>query len=153
MKKFRFNLEKILNLKNQFLKSLKNDLMRYMLELNEKEKEISSLELKIKQVDARYEEKMKEFISPVEMLAYKDYLDSLYQLKKELQLQKRIINRKIEEKKKEVLTMNIEISTLDKLKEKKLDDYNYEFQKSEELLIEEFVSASASFEKSSNDIS
>jgi len=150
MKKFKFSLEKILDLKNQFLKNLKNDLMRLKLDLKNKEDEINDLNRKIADTDAKYVEKTKESISSVEIVSYKDYLDRLYMEKKELFMQKRIIINKIENKKKDVISMNMEISTLEKLREKKMDDYNYKVQKAEEQLIEEFISMSSVFEKSSN---
>lgn len=150
MKKFKFSLEKILDLKNQFLKNLKNDLMKFKLELKNKEDEISELDEKILQTDNKYVEKCKMSISAVEIMTYKDYLDSLYMKKKELFMQKHMIINKIENKKKEIISMNMEISTLEKLKEKKLDDYNYKVQKAEEQLIEEFISMSSVFEKNSD---
>ena len=150
MKKFKFSLEKILDLKNQFLKNLKNDLMRLKLDLKNKEDEINDLNRKIADTDAKYVEKTKESISSVEIVSYKDYLDRLYMEKKELFMQERIIINKIENKKKDVISMNMEISTLEKLREKKMDDYNYKVQKAEEQLIEEFISMSSVFEKSSN---
>lgn len=153
MKKFKFSLEKILDLKNQFLKNLKNDLLKLKLELKNKEEEIENLNLKIIDTDNKYVEKSKLCISPVEILAYKDYLDRLYAEKKELFMQKHIINNKIENKKKDIIQMNMEISTLEKLREKKLEDYNYQVQKAEEQLIEEFISMSSVFEKGRDNIS
>ncbi|MPN20524.1 hypothetical protein SDC9_167903 [bioreactor metagenome] len=61
----------------------------------------------------------------------------------EIQREKRhleVLQKREEEKRAEVVEVKIETSTLEKLKEKKLEQYNKEVQKSEELFIEEFVS-------------
>jgi len=51
-----------------------------------------------------------------------------------------IVLRKIEAKRQEIISMNMEISSLEKLKEKELEKYNKAFARSEEIFIEEFVS-------------
>ncbi len=67
----------------------------------------------------------------------------MYKLEVEIQKEKRhleALQKREEDKRAEVVEVKIETSTLEKLKEKKLEQYNKEMQKSEELFIEEFVS-------------
>lgn len=144
MKKFKFSLEKILQLKEQMLKNLKNDLSFLQMALKEKEAEIEDLWLKYYKTDNEYKEKSSSSIMPYEIAQYKDYMTYLTNMIKKKEEEKSVILKKIEAKKQEIINMNIEISTLEKLKDKKLEKYNYKVQKMEEILIEEFVSNSTS---------
>ena len=49
--------------------------------------------------------------------------------------------RKEEKKRQEVVDAKIDTSSIEKLKEHKLEDYNKAVQKAEEVLIDEFVSS------------
>ena len=63
-------------------------------------------------------------------------------MEKDIQVENVYLNDYIsieEQRRKEVVEMKIETSTLEKLKEKNLNDYIKESQKHEELFIEEFV--------------
>lgn len=144
MKKFKFSLEKILQLKEQILKNLKNDLSFLQMALKDKESEIQDLWLKYYKTDNEYKEKSLVSIMPYEIKNYKDYLSYIINIIKKKEEEKAILLKKIEAKKQEIININIEISTLDKLKDKKLAKYNYQVQKIEEILIEEFVSNSTS---------
>lgn len=147
MKKFNFSLEKVLQLKNQILKSLKNDLGNLQLQLRLKEDDIQNLKNKFKATDEVYVKKSLVSIQPDEIRFYKDYMDSLVNQIKKHEDEKEIILKKIEKKKQEIINMNIEISSIEKLKEKKLEQYNKDLQKIEELFIEEFVSTSSVMKK------
>jgi flagellar FliJ protein len=140
MKKFKFSLEKILQLKEQILKNLKNDLSFLQLALKEKEAEIQDLWSKYYKTDNEYKERSSKSIMPYEIAQYKDYMSYILNMIKKKEEEKLVIIKKVEAKKQEIINMNIEISTLEKLKEKKLIKYNYNVQKMEEILIEEFVS-------------
>lgn len=144
MKKFKFSLEKVLQLKEQILKNLKNDLSFLQLSLREKEVEIDDLWTKYYKTDNEYKEKSSKSIMPYEIAQYKDYMSYITKLIKKKEEEKAVIIKKIEAKKLEIINMNIDISTLEKLKDKKLIKYNYVVQKMEEILIEEFVSNSTS---------
>ncbi|QSX07199.1 hypothetical protein JYG23_07600 [Sedimentibacter sp. zth1] len=143
MKKFEFSLEKILQFKNQNLKNLKNDLSNLQFLLSKKDEEIENLKIKYIKSDNLYIEKTRTLILSYEIQYYKDYMNSLLNLIKKKSEEKQILLKKIELKKLEIIEMNREISTIDKLKEKKVDEYNKALQKSEEIFIEEFVTASS----------
>ncbi len=150
MKKFKFSLEKILQLKEQILKNLKNDLSFLQMALKEKEAEIQDLWSKYYKTDNEYKEKSSKSIMPYEIAQYKDYMTYITNMIKKKEEEKSVILKKIEAKKQEIINMNIEISTLEKLKDKKLAKYNYKVQKMEEILIEEFVSNSTSVSAEAN---
>lgn len=143
MKKFKFSLEKILQLKEQILKNLKNNLGTLQMQLREKEKDIESLKIKYRVSNEIYNDKSSKSIMPYEIKFYKDYMNSILNSIKKAEEEKELILKKIEAKKQEIIDLNIEISSIEKLKEKKLSKYNYQVQKVEEILIEEFVSSSS----------
>ena len=74
MKKFKFSLEKILQLKEQILKNLKNDLSFLQMALKEKDAEIQDLWSKYYKTDNEYKEKSSKSIMPYEIAQYKDYM-------------------------------------------------------------------------------
>ena len=143
MKKFKFSLEKILQLKEQILKNLKNDLSILQIQLKEKEKEIELLWIKYYESNEVYKSKSSKAIMPYEIKFYKDYMNTILNNIKKEEEEKALILKKIEAKKQEIINLNIEISSIEKLKEKKYIKYNYQVQKMEEILIEEFVSSSS----------
>lgn len=143
MKKFKFSLEKILQLKQQMLKNLKNDLSTLQMQLREKEKDIEILKIKFIESNEVYNTKSSKSIMPYEIKFYKDYMNTILNNMKKEEEEKELILKKIEAKKQEIINLNIEISSIEKLKEKKLAKYNYQVQKMEEILIEEFVSSSS----------
>jgi flagellar FliJ protein len=51
-----------------------------------------------------------------------------------------LLNKKIEAKICEIINLNIEISSLEKLREKEHEKYNQDFAKNEEIFIDEFIS-------------
>lgn len=140
MKKFKFSLEKVLQLKDQLLRSLKSDLNILNVQLKAKEITIGKLKLDYKKSNDLYNIKSSERIMPYEIKQYKDYMDVILNKIKKEEEEKEIILKKIELKKQEIINMNIEISTIEKLKERKLSEYNYEVQKDEEIFINEFIS-------------
>lgn len=140
VKKFSFQLESVMNYKNQRLENKKAEHARIIAKVNEQNQKIDSLGEKFKGINLEYNEKKVAGISIIEAMEYSGFL---YKLEVEIQQEKRLLNdlKKIEEEKRaEVVEVKIETSTLEKLKEKKLESYNKEVQKSEERYIEEFVS-------------
>lgn len=140
MKKFSFQLESVMNYKNQRLENKKAEHARIIALVNEQNLKIASLAEKFRGVNLDFNDKKMAGISIIEAMEYSGFL---YKLEVETQQEKRRLKdlQKIEEEKRaEVVEVKIETSTLEKLKEKKLEIYNKEVQKSEERYIEEFVS-------------
>jgi flagellar FliJ protein len=84
-------------------------------------------------------EKYKTGLTALEIGTHKAYLTSVGE---SIALQELRIMQQIEAIDKHtdvVREAKIEISTIEKLKEKKLEEYNYQVQKEEELFIDEFV--------------
>jgi len=140
MKKFDFSLQKVLEIKEQLLKNLK-------VELNNMNQHFKNLEIEIKNLNDKYDEtnkKLNERLSVSmtigEISYYKMYMNSILKHIEKKEEEKIALNKKIEAKRREIIGMNVEISSIEKLKEKEYDKYRVSLAKSEEIFIEEFVS-------------
>lgn len=140
MKKFNFSLQKILEIKDQLLKNLKIELTSLNLECRNIEDHIKKLKVKFKSIDNEYVEKTYKSISTGEMLYYKMLMESILKQIEVKEEEREILLKKMSVKRQEIISMNIEISSLEKLKEKEMEKYNKEFMRKEEIFIDEFVS-------------
>jgi len=140
MKKFVFNLEKVMEFKNQDLEYKKAEHGKILVLLKAQEEKIDELRRKYEYINKEFNSKKLEGVTVNEAAGYISYLFTL-----EKEIEKEILHlkeiKKVEEQKRqEVVDMKIETSSLEKLKENKFEQYQKEYQKSEELFIEEFVS-------------
>lgn len=140
MKKFVFSLEKVLGFKQQTLDVKKNELSMFQMKLKELEKEIEDLNEKFSSTNRKMVEEMQKGITASDISIYKMYFDSLNQKIQKLIEDKRQLMDVISEKKAGIVQINSEISGLEKLKDKQLETYLKDRQKTEELAIEEFIS-------------
>lgn len=140
MKKFNFSLQKILEIKEQLLENLKIELSNLNHEYNNIEILIENLKDKFKNTDEKYVKKTYKSITSGEMQYYKMLMDGILKQLGNKEKEKDMLLKKIAGKRQEIINMNIEISSLEKLKEKELEKYNKEIIRKEEIFIEEFVS-------------
>ncbi|NLJ57612.1 MAG: hypothetical protein GX339_02085 [Tissierellia bacterium] len=140
MKKFTFSLQKVLEIKEQLLENLKIELSNLNLQLRNIELSIKNIEEKYQDIENEYSEKTSKAISVGQMAYYKILMTSTLKQLEEKEEEKELTLKKIAAKRQEIINMNIEISSLDKLKEKELEKYKKEYNRKQELFIEEFVS-------------
>ena len=140
MKKFNFSLQKVLEIKEQLLQNLKIELTNLNHECRNLECNIKNIKEKFKNIDQEYVEKTYKSISTGEMLYYKILMGSILKQIEEKEEEREILLKKITVKRQEIISMNIEISSLEKLKEKETGKYYKEFMRKEEIFIDEFVS-------------
>lgn len=140
MKKFSFSLQKVLEIKEQVLENLKVELSNLNHDYKEVENEIAIMKSKYSDINIEFSEKSSVSISVGEMSYYKMLLSSILRKVENKEEEKEKILKKIEDKRNEIVSKNIEISSLEKLREKEMEKYNSALAKSEELFIEEFVS-------------
>lgn len=140
MKKFIFSLQKVLEIKEQILENLKIELSNLNQEYKTMELDIKNLKDKFSAVNNEFLEKSSVGISVGEMSYYKIYMSSILKQIENKEEEKEDLLKKIESKRQEIVSKNIEISSLEKLKEKEYEKYNHALLKSEEIFIEEFVS-------------
>ena len=139
MKKFFFPLDKVLDYKEQVLDGLKAEHARILMKVRECERAIEELEQLHRDCTAEFRKKKLNGIKISEIHTYENYLEALgvkIRIKQD-QLEK--LKLREEAKRNEVVEAKKETSTLDKLKEKKREEYDKEVQKEEERFIEEFV--------------
>lgn len=140
MKKFYFPLDTVLKYKDQVLDSLKSEYAQIMLQVSTQEKKIENLQHQYIDYCQDFEQKKLSGMLLNEMRDFENYI--LYmqrQMVKEEQVLKKL-KKKEEDKRQEVVEAKKEKASIEKLKEKNLTQYNKEYQRSEELFIEEFVS-------------
>lgn len=142
MKRFRFSLETVKVYKEQLLENLKTEYSACMALVQAKEADIAELEKQKIRFQQDWNKRAAEGLSIRDHQQYQQYLDRLH---RQIQLeQQRLaeLMRRAEEKREEVVEMNKETTTLEKLKEKKKKEYDQAEAKDHEQFIEEFVSRS-----------
>lgn len=139
MKKFAFSLERVLNFKNQTLDVLKSELATLQQEMNDLEQFISHLQEVFTQTNKTLVAQMEQGVSASEINVYKVYLNDInLHIKKKLE-EKEQLSFKIARKQTEIISANVEIASLDKLKQKQYEEYQKAAQKASETELEEFI--------------
>lgn len=138
MKKFEFSLEKLSSYKEQVLKKEKNslaDLRKQMNDLqNEKQGYIATIEKKNSEFSS------KKGFTPSEMATHRHFTALLSDKIKLVNARISKCSENIEKQLQVVIQATKDCNSLDKLKEKQLDEYKKAEQKENELFIDEFVS-------------
>lgn len=139
MKKFRFSLETVLDYKQQILDSLQNEHGAILAQVRRQEEHIAALEAEYRHLSQEFNRRKTEGIGILDALKYEQYLRAMERQIEEACQRLHELQRQEEAKRAEVVEAKKETSSIEKLKEKKLDAYNKAVQKSEEDLIDEFV--------------
>ncbi|NNJ31180.1 flagellar export protein FliJ [Lacrimispora defluvii] len=148
MKKFNFPLNTVLNYKDQVLENLKTEHAQILADIAQQERRIEELMDKSQSAAVRYREDTQCGVTVNIMREYERYITFIQQRIVAEQGVLLKLKKKEEQKRAEVIEAKKEKASIDKLKEKKLDQYNKEVLKSEELFIEEFVSNTMSVRSS-----
>lgn len=148
MKKFNFPLNTVLNYKDQVLENLKTEHAQILADIAQQERRIEELMDKSQSAAVRYRQDTQCGVTVNIMREYERYITFIQQRIVAEQGVLLKLTKKEEQKRAEVIEAKKEKASIDKLKEKKLDQYNKEVLKSEELFIEEFVSNTMSVRSS-----
>jgi flagellar FliJ protein len=140
MKKFSFPLDTVLNYKDQALDNLKSEHAQIIALVAQQEQKVIGLTEQRRAACVRFQEETHCGMAVNVMREYECYITYMQQriLLEEGTLKK--LRKKEELKRNEVVEARKEKTSIEKLKEKKLEQYNKEVLRSEELFIEEFVS-------------
>ncbi len=141
MKKFKFSLDSVLSYKEQVLEALQGEHAVILAQVREQEGVLEAVWQNYRDCNEEYRQRKTEGLTIMDAMFYQNGLrvlendiqretDKLEELKKQE-----------EAKRQEVVDAKIDTSSIEKLKEKKLELYNKAVQKSEEVLIDEFVSS------------
>ena len=142
MKKFRFSLETVLDYKQQVLDSLRTEHGAILAKVRAHEELLEQLEENYRQMDAEFSRRKLEGLNILDAMQYEQILRAMEREIQDAAVELEKLRRQEEEKRAEVVGAKQDTSSLEKLREKKLDGYNKAVQKSEEALIEEFVTTS-----------
>lgn len=140
MKKFKFSLDTVLSYKQQVLEALQGEHALALAAVREQEALLENLWGQYRDYNAEYRRRAEEGLPLTEALMYQNGLRAAEQeIQRETQHLEEL--RAEEEKRREkVIEAKKDTSSIEKLREKKLDGYNKALQKSEEAMIDELVS-------------
>ncbi len=139
MKKFQFSLDSVLSFKQQALDALRGEHAMILLQVREQEERLEAVKNEYRDYNGEYCRRKAEGMTITDAMMYESGLRVLERdIERETQKLAEV-RRREEDKREEVIEAKKETSSLEKLKEKKLDVYQKAVQKSEETFIEEFV--------------
>ncbi len=140
MKQFRFSLETVLDYKQQVLEALQGEHAAILAQVHRQEELVQAVEKAYQDYDEEYSQKKSQGLMITEALLYQNGLRAMEQ---QIQLEHdklAAVKTQEEAKRAQVVEAKKDTSSLEKLREKKLESYNKAAAKSEEQLIEELVS-------------
>lgn len=140
MKKFKYSLETVYQFKLQVLDKVKEEYAIKQQEVLNQQSLINRLQEELFHYEEEFE-RVKQEGASIETIMM--YVNGIERMEKRIGKEKdELIRRTViaEEKKREVIKANVDTNAFEKLKEKKLEEYRIQGQKSEEQFIEEFVS-------------
>ena len=141
MKKFKFSLDSVLSYKQQVLDALQGEHAALLAQVRAQEEVLDAVWKEYRDCDDEYRQRMAVGITIGDALFYQNGLRVLEQDIQRETDKLEALRRKEEKKRREVVDAKIDTSSIEKLKEHKLEDYHKAVQKAEEALIDEFVSS------------
>ena len=139
MKKFKFSLDSVLSYKQQVLDALKGEHAEILAQVHAQEDVLEAVWQEYRDCNEEYCRRKTEGMTITDALVYQNGLRVLDRNIQRETDKLEELRRKEEKKRQEVVDAKIDTSSIEKLKEHKLEDYNKAVQKDEEKLIDEFV--------------
>lgn len=143
MKKFKFSLDKLKSYREQILKTEENELGRRRKKVIALHEERAMLELEVEQLNEEFRRRAMNSMTPQEIKISKGYIATLQENIRELGGKILKAQDRVEQQIQVVVEATKEVSSLEKLEEGQLEEYNKVAMKHEEQFIEEFVSNSS----------
>lgn len=144
MKKFKFSLETVLSYKQQVLEALQGEHAALLARVREQETLLQAIWDEYHDYNDEFCERKMTGLPITDAVIYQNGLRVLEtRIQRETERLEQL-RRQEEQKREQVVEARKETASLEKLREKKLVAYEKELSKAEELLIEEFVSNTAS---------
>lgn len=140
MKKFNFTLQSLKRYNDQVLSGEKSVLGRLRAELAEMQADLDAKNAEYEQSIVKLNSLVSEGTTAMRLSLHKKYVSSLQQDIYRIKAQMSQKREEIEIQLEKVVEATKEVSKLEKLEEKQLEEYRYAEQKEEEQRIEEFVS-------------
>ncbi len=141
MKKFKFALDTVLSYKQQVLDALQGEHAEILARVRNQEELLEGLWAQYRAYNDEYQERAREGLPLTDALMYQNGLRAAeMEIQRETQRLERL-RIQAEKKREEVVEAKKETSSIEKLREKRLDAYHKAEAKSEEQFIDEFISA------------
>lgn len=140
MKKFKFSLEPLLNVKKGLEKTQKAQIQKIQQEIDIKENEAEVISSEISALQQSLESELKGKVSVEDLIQYDRYMQKLTD---NLEIKREEISKLTQEKEecqKALIETTKEIKMLEKLREKQYSQYIYELEREQEKEISDFVS-------------
>ena len=143
MKRFEYRLETVLDYKTQVLDNLKTEHAAIMQNINKKQAQIRSLKQELTGYESEFDE-VKVAGATIENYRLFDMcIGRMEQIIDEEKERLQVLRRQEDAKKQEVIEAKVDTSRYEKLKDRKLREYQKAVAKADEIFVEEFVSGTA----------
>ena len=130
MKKFEFKLQALLKIREAKEKEIKNELAKLMQVQNLERTKQESLRRGIEEQKQKYHEKfLKEAYSSGEVLMFERFIDVSYRAIEGAEIKIQEMEPAINEVRQRLIEASKERKVVEKLKERKLEEYNYEYDR------------------------
>ncbi len=140
MKKFEYRLDTVLDYKTQVLDNLKTEHAVILQKVNKKQEEIRGLRQELAGYENTFNRAKEEGVSIGDCRLYSMCIGRMEEIIDQEKLRLKVLKKEEDEKKQEVITAKVDTSKFEKLKDKKLKEYEKVVMKADEAFIEEFVS-------------
>ena len=141
MKKFRFPLDIVLEYRRQVQDSLQVELGAAAAEVRRQEQVLEDARRRYADINREYREKAALGLSIAEMRGYETGLKVQQGVIARELAQLETLRRRMEAKRQELVSAKLDVSSVEKLREKKLQAYVKDVEKSEEQFIDDLVGA------------
>ena len=141
MKKFKFSLDSVLSYKERVLESLQGEHAVILARVREQEAALEAAWRDYRDCNEEYRQRKAEGLSIADAMFYQNGLRVLEARIDQETRRLEELKQQEEAKRQEVVDAKIDTSSIEKLREHKLEDYHKAVQKAEEALIDEFVSS------------
>lgn len=141
MKRFQFNLDSVLNYRRQVLDGCQGEYAQALDQVRRQEARKADAEDRYGKLNQEFRDAAAAGITAADALTYEGGLRLLEQ---EIARESRLLEdcrKAAEEKREQMMQAHIDKAALERLREKKWEDYNRSVQKSDELFIDELVSS------------
>ena len=139
MKQFQYRLETVLDYKTQVLDNLKNEHAVILQNVNRKREEIRGLNRELAGFQQEFDRTKEEGATIENYRLFDMCIGRMEPIIDEEKERLKVLRRQEEDKKKQVITAKVDTSKFEKLKDKKLKEYQKAVAKADETFIEEFI--------------
>lgn len=141
MKKFQFGLDRVLDYRQRVLEERQNEYAAAVRRVQEQQARLDEVRERYQSLNDRFRAEAAAGITIADAMSYENGLRGLErEIAQETQTLHRL-EQEAKEKRQRMLQAYMDTTVLERLKEKRLDEYQKEVQKREEQFIEELVSA------------